>query len=1225
MAFDESAVNDLPATEAAASLAAPDVVQLRLELGEVIDAAAGPLPAGVVPSQAGQFLPAEGDRPAGRVTGDGTGFQAVDALERSPLSDLFAGGAVADASRWSVTVNGEAVGLDAVSRKTNVLDSARVGPFVQDYEFATIENVFLDLAVPLSDGDVVEVAFDDPAFGAITGTVDTGATVSEAIHVNLAGFEPGAAKTAYLSSWNGVTAGGMGRPQDYDPDTGWRIVDEATGQTAAQGTVTLDKPAEEEDRGRNFALTDVWEIDFGALDDPGTYRVAVEGVGVSQPFEIGAGVMQDVHELALRGFYHQRSGIELGAPFGDFDRPASFPEGTEVIRSTLRISDTNEGYDRTDPNPKPLFADNATGEVLTDVSGGWHDAGDWDRRTQHLEASRRLLELAELEPGFAEGLDASIPESGNGIPDNVDEALWGLSVFLDLQDADGGVSGGVQSAGDPLFGEGSWSESQDVYAYAPDPWTTWEFAATAAKAAFVLEAYDPGLAAGHRDAALRAMEWAEARAEEAELDRPVVVNARNVAAAELYRLTGDERWNALYLETTVYDRDPSQIFPDTAQYEASFTYARTDRPGVDPAVRDAGLAEIADEARRIEESFEDPAFGQTYDAGAAYGFGTTFSQPRSAADLYVRLHALTGEDRWLELAEGSVQFALGANPLNLSYLSGLEGPGGEVRDPEELLVVDADTLGVDPPPGIVAYGTYESPRYAGFYTPVLNGTVVPGADERPVLETFDAYFYNIPATEFTVQQGMAWLTYVTGYLAAERSGSAAAAPPPEGPLVIELAERGPRNTVFVEDRDLLVRGFDVDGGGESSFDTLAVTLGGEIWEVSDAAGFAALAEALAADDDPATGAAADGEDLVLSLGGGIVSRLTGVVGPGGVAAPAPPSETEEPGRPEVLIWQAGLSSRTQFILPNAEHIEALPVDGIVIHVPASWSAMSPGVEVDAADLRGWVEPLAEFNAGMSNHLRITTDDPGDPFDDVAWARVAENWRVLAEEARAAGFEGLFYDDEEYFGEWQDFPEDYPAEAAERGLDAYRDQVALRGRQVMEAVMEAWPEAQVTWAHGPYLSVPGASEAVPAIGGQAGDWTLHELKGPFFTGMLEGLGPQGRLVDGGELYALRTEEEFAQSLAYRDDLGARIPWDAPVERWDEVDQGHIVYTDEFPPGFAQDPESFEATLDAAIARSEGPVIVYSEVEQLDWLTPGALPAPWLDALEAAVSAGDDLLA
>lgn len=131
-------------------------------------------------------------------------------------------------------------------------------------------------------------------------------------------------------------------------------------------------------------------------------------------------------------------------------------------------------------------------------------------------------------------------------------------------------------------------------------------------------------------------------------------------------------------------------------------------------------------------------------------------------------------------------------------------------------------------------------------------------------------------------------------------------------------------------------------------------------------------------------------------------------------------DPSEPDLPKTLFWTADVTARTQFLLPEAEHVEALPFDGIVVNVPASWDLMSPGVRLERADVRRWLEPLAELNAGMDNFLLAIIDRPGALEDDAAWAGAARNWRIVAEEAERAGLRGLLLDNEEYSGRWQDY-------------------------------------------------------------------------------------------------------------------------------------------------------------------------------------------------------------
>lgn len=272
-------------------------------------------------------------------------------------------------------------------------------------------------------------------------------------------------------------------------------------------------------------------------------------------------------------------------------------------------------------------------------------------------------------------------------------------------------------------------------------------------------------------------------------------------------------------------------------------------------------------------------------------------------------------------------------------------------------------------------------------------------------------------------------------------------------------------------------------------------------------------------------------------------------------------------RPHLILQVSHVSARTQFIERNEAHIASLPIDGMVINTPESYAAMQPGHRVDRAELERWLEPLETFDDGRENYFLIHVDAPGGLFDDEAWAVVAENWRIIAEEAREAGFAGLVFDNEEYALRWQNFPEDHPgADPADLGL--WQKQASVRGRQIAETTAEVFPEAIIGVMHGPYLSVDGGPDQPRAIEAQAGGADGHELRGPFFFGLLEGLGADQTLVDMGELYQLRGDREFADSQAYRSDtLPQLVDWRVPDElreNWDtHVDQSHIVFPGEFP--------------------------------------------------------------
>ena len=328
--------------------------------------------------------------------------------------------------------------------------------------------------------------------------------------------------------------------------------------------------------------------------------------------------------------------------------------------------------------------------------------------------------------------------------------------------------------------------------------------------------------------------------------------------------------------------------------------------------------------------------------------------------------------------------------------------------------------------------------------------------------------------------------------------------------------------------------------------------------------------------------------------------------------------------PLVIGYVSHTSLRPGPLHENLGHIEGLPFDGFVVNVPQTYALMSPGYRVDRADLRRWLEDMPRVTArNPETFLKINVDAPGGLLDDDAWALATRNWRVLAEEAQEAGFRGIFFDNEEYAGRFQDWPEDLPDGAPDLPLAEWREAASARGWEIGAVVAEAFPGAVLMAAHGPYLSVPRTPEEFPAAEGQAGGPGGHELRGPFLTGMMEGLGPDVAFVDAGELYALRGADEFAESRRFREEeVPERIDWPvdpALLASWsDRVTAGHMVYTDEFPPGSVQTPRSFERTLLNALDQSEGWVVVYTDWPQFDWFDPDRLPPEWEAAAARAIS-------
>ncbi len=648
----------------------------------------------------------------------------------------------------------------AVHRKSKPTDFARVDAWRME---APMEHVlYLRLPRPLAVGKRYEVTFGGDRLARQSFVHAPTSRRSEAVHVTHLGFRPDdPVKVAFLSCWAGT-----GGPLAYRVGLAFRVVEEG-GKAVFEGKTTLWKKAgaAEDVYKKDYTGAGVYAMDFSAVATPGTYRVVVEGIGCSYPFAIAEDVWRKAFIVSARGFYHQRSGIALGPPHTSFKRPRCFhpDDGVKVFHSTCALMDSGNGLNRKDNNFGNLNK-GRTDRVVANAWGAYMDAGDWDRRIQHLDASRLLLELADV--FFAHFLDVrlNIPESGDQVPDIINEALFNLDGYRRMQTAEGGIRGGIESSEHPRHGEGSWQESLTVMAYAPGIWSSHVYAGVAARAAQVLEKGHPDLANVYRDSALKAMRWAESQHRRSEKKHPHQVNdARNLAAIELFRLTGDPQWHKLFLATTVFNDPKATLYKwqHHDQRDAAWVYARTQRPGMDEAVRRNGLAAIRREADERVAQCGRTGFRWTKDPWRPVGWGLPAAPD---AVILCRAHALTGEAKYLRAAILACQFGLGANPSNLCYTTGLGH-----ASPLHPLHIDSRVTDQLPPPGLTVFGPADVERNKGQWgQKLVNQFAHPKVERWPSLEAFFDVFWYPPMCEFTIHQPMAANAYVWGYLAARR-------------------------------------------------------------------------------------------------------------------------------------------------------------------------------------------------------------------------------------------------------------------------------------------------------------------------------------------------------------------------------------------------------------------------------------------------------------------------
>jgi hypothetical protein len=293
-------------------------------------------------------------------------------------------------------------------------------------------------------GNSAEILYDDRT------------SISWALKVDQVGYlRQGGEKYAYLGAWLGP-GGAMDLGRFAGEPFSLRSVED--NKEVFQGVVRL-RTNDLEWRENPLTGETVYELDFSGFNQPGSYYVQVDGLGRSWPVQIGDHVLGEAHYVHTRGLYHQRCGVELSSELTPWNRPACHTEtyqGGFPPDSDDYADHADEGWGFRDEQGNHVSYSSfgaveitATDEVLDGVHGGWHDAADYDRRTFHFTIVRDLTATWLLFPdNFADG-QLNIPESGNGVPDLLDEAAVGVEVWRRAQREDGGVGTWIEAVRHP--------------------------------------------------------------------------------------------------------------------------------------------------------------------------------------------------------------------------------------------------------------------------------------------------------------------------------------------------------------------------------------------------------------------------------------------------------------------------------------------------------------------------------------------------------------------------------------------------------------------------------------------------------------------------------------------------------------------------------------------------------------------------------------------------------
>lgn len=241
-----------------------------------------------------------------------------------------------------------------------------------------------------------------------------GQSTTSRIHIDQFGYLPQAEKVAVISD----PQLGFNAAESFIPADMLQIRNEQNGIVFEGSVARWNNGATHDQSGDKG-----WWFDFSSVSAPGIYHIydPVNNVK-SYDFRIDEGVYNEIMKAAGRMFYYNRCNAAKQAPYAD-DR---WTDGMNLMNN------------RQDGNCRYVWdRNNASKEK--DLSGGWFDAGDYNKYVTFASNVIHDLLNAYQENPQAFGDNWNIPESGNGLPDIIDEIKWELDWLIKMQNDDGGV------------------------------------------------------------------------------------------------------------------------------------------------------------------------------------------------------------------------------------------------------------------------------------------------------------------------------------------------------------------------------------------------------------------------------------------------------------------------------------------------------------------------------------------------------------------------------------------------------------------------------------------------------------------------------------------------------------------------------------------------------------------------------------------------------------------
>jgi len=618
---------------------------------------------------------------------------------------------------------------------------------------------------------------------------------SEAIHTNLVGYMSSSRiKAADLYHFLGD-----GGNRDYAGFVGNTvyIYNVDTKESQPVGSVSFWMKNRKETQW-NLTGSDVWNIDFTGFNQPGTFRLAVEGIGCSEDFEIKDDIYHDPYKVAVLGYFYMRIGQD-NLDMRPVPRRPLYIQDKDPANCKIYVTDMHPYHPQWEKfvsgdkwnKPESWSLYRKPGNPTNPRAiGGHSDALDWDRHLGHVVNIYDLCLAYILSDGALNDDDLRIAESGNGIPDILDEARNEVDFWLNLR-YNGGYSHGLTNP----------DGGNRLYQADNTPIAAWANALNSAMLAYCFQIAGLNeLRTTYKDSAIIAYNYANNLSDpmlNTQMEGIRGVDFKMMTAAFLYNLTGDVVYEAVVQKESMVINSSSSIYQQGSynQIWGTAAYLLSGReihyPNLHKNMKAAIIAEA--KSKEVDNISKRPS-------RRGYSNEQAWWQTNQDMARTVLAHAVTDNPTekvsFLDALLLEADWGLGRNPLNMIQMTTATTELADKRSVENCYTAGRD----DGSPGL----------HPG-HTPYLNtegwgGTMV-GSNPLKVLNKFYPAINNWPHaskyintryiwahSEFTPRQTMRGKALIYAYLYSLSKSGGNITP-------ILLADAGPDQRLIDEDDD----------------------------------------------------------------------------------------------------------------------------------------------------------------------------------------------------------------------------------------------------------------------------------------------------------------------------------------------------------------------------------------------------------------------------------------